>query len=570
MQADTIPWPKHTPVKRASVSSFGYGGTNGHIIVESVSSLFPLYQHGQPKALAAYDHSSPRPLLVTFSAHDKTTLARNMAAHAAVVDRYYLADLAHTLNTRRTRFATRAFAIAREDSAVEAFSIDNAQVGTAPATAPQLAFIFTGQGAQWPRMGADAMALFPAFAHTIHALNRVLQRQLPEPPSWTLEDALLAAPEASRVNDAEISQPVCTAVQIAIIDLLARWGVAPVATVGHSSGEIAAAYAAGLISAPEAILAAFLRGREVHRHSPAGAMLAVGLGAEGAAPFIAGIADVVIACENSPASVTLSGTQAAIEAAKARLDAAGVFARALRTGRAYHSPQMDAVAPHYDAALGAAVRGLDEASAEWRVPQRGRMFSSVTGDEVRSEALGTAYWSRNLRSRVRFDTAVTALGTAEGLDAATTFVEIGPHAALAGPFRQICQERGLAGRAHVATLARGADCGEQLLRTAGALFVAGYPIDLEAVNAAGKRGSPSVLVDLPPYQWKYQKVLWAEPRLSAEARTQKYPRHDLLGRRQLGGSDNCMTWRNVLRQRDVPWLVHHTASRPEQSWFDGH
>ncbi|OJD31005.1 lovastatin nonaketide synthase [Diplodia corticola] len=569
VQADTVPWPKDpSGVRRASVSSFGYGGTNGHVIVESVESLYPWYHHGAAKQDAAYEHSTARPLLVTLSAHDKTTLARNIEAHARVAPRYYLADLAHTLNTRRSRFATRAFAVAREGREADDLALSRFSFGTCAGTAAsqqKLGFLFTGQGAQWARMGAEAMATFPAFAGTIKALDRVLQR-LPEPPSTTLEEALLAPAEASRVHDAEVSQPVCTAVQIAIVDLLAQWQAVPTATAGHSSGEIGAAYAAGLVSAPEAILAAFLRGRAVQQHSPSGAMLAAGLGAVDVAPHLDGIDDIVIACENSPSSVTLSGTQAAVDAVKARLDAAGVFARALRTGRAYHSPQMERVAPHYNRALADAVRQLGPHDAEWRQP-RARMFSSVTGKEVLEDTLGAEYWSRNLRSRVRFDDAVKALGTAPELADLTTFVEVGPHKALAGPFRQICQAYGFDRAVHIPTLERNADCAVQLLRTAGALFATGYAVDLEAVNAepgqglAGKHSTPSVLVDLPPYQWNYDKVHWSQPRLSAEARTQKYPRHDLLGRKQLGGSENHLAWRNVLRHRDVPWLGDHALGK---------
>lgn len=146
---DTISWPEEFESRRASVSSFGYGGTNGHVIVEEVKALYPQYQHGARKAAADYDHSSTRPLLVTFSAHERTSLIRNIEAHAKVVGQYYLSDFAHTLNNHRNRFVQRAFAVASEPTAASDMSTANFKFGSCTKRISQLSFIFTGQGAQW-------------------------------------------------------------------------------------------------------------------------------------------------------------------------------------------------------------------------------------------------------------------------------------------------------------------------------------------------------------------------------------------------------------------------------------
>jgi acyl transferase domain-containing protein len=569
---ETDQWPEGSTVRRAGVSSFGYGGTNGHVVIESVDSLYPLYRHGHRRHEAPYDYSTPaasRPFLVGFSAHDRPTLERNIAAHAAVAEEFYLADLAYTLLARRSRFSTRAFTVASEPHVAADFDLSAFTIGNAPRTAPSLGFIFTGQGAQWPGLGADAMKAFPSFRATIQALDRVLQRLDDNRPQWTLENALSVSSDGIDINDAEIAQPVCTAVQIAIVDLFARWGILPTVTVGHSSGEIAAAYAAGMLSAPEAIVAAFLRGFAVKHYAPVGSMLAVGLGAKEAQTHLLSFnSHLAVACQNSPISTTLSGTPEAIAEAMERLQAEGVFVRELPTGKAYHSSQMDDVAVAYDKLLSQAVSSLNEVNLDWRRP-RASWFSSVTGNEFIGDFVPAAYWSENLRSRVLFDEAVAALGRAPGLEGVGVMIEIGPHAALSGPFRQICQENKIDRLTYVPSLIRNKDSAVQLLKTAGALFVQNYPIDVEEVNSirdvtggvhTQKKRGPLLLVDLPPYQWNYERKFWIEPRLSAEQRNLTHARHDLLGSKIVGLSERSLAWRNMLRHKDLPWLQHHRVS----------
>ncbi|KAI1139424.1 ketoacyl-synt-domain-containing protein [Hypoxylon sp. FL0543] len=578
---DTAPWPNDSLVRRASVSSFGYGGTNGHVVVESVESMHPLYQHGKAKKEAPYDHSCSRPLLLTHSAHDKMTLSRNVAALAKVASNYYLADLAHTLNLHRTHFKTRAFAIAREEHVSRAFEMNSLITGVASQKRKEIGFLFTGQGAQWAGMGKETYLNFPAFADTIRRLDLVLSG-LNLAPEFSIAGLLLDDKAAIVINEPHIAQPLCTAVQIALVDLLALWGVTPKVSIGHSSGEIAAAYASGLISAPEAILAAFLRGRAVQAKSGAGSMLAVGLGSEEVQRFLppaddpANLLKVCVACENSPNSVTLSGQADEITRIQKLISSENIFARVLKTGRAYHSPHMSSVGDYYEEILQNAIVELTEEDLGWRRP-RSHMVSSVTGEPITTETLPKGYFSANLRNTVRFSTAVERVGTdKEAFGQVGQFVEIGPHTALSGPFRQICLANKFDGFTYIPSLARNKNDVDQILSVAGHLFVAGYPVDLEAVNAESYGGAfrpqPGVrsdrrsrkpkteylLVDLPPYQWNYEKEYWTEPRASAELRARRFPRHDLLGSRVPGLSGRTRVWRNVLRHRDVPWLKHHS------------
>jgi acyl transferase domain-containing protein len=136
-------------LRRASVSSFGYGGTNGHVVIEAVDSLYPWYQHARAKKDAPYDRSSSRPFLICLSAHDKATLERNTQALAKVASQYYLTDLAHTLNLYRTKFAHRAFTVARESHDDDFFAAESLQSGIAGKKAMGIGFLFTGQGVSY-------------------------------------------------------------------------------------------------------------------------------------------------------------------------------------------------------------------------------------------------------------------------------------------------------------------------------------------------------------------------------------------------------------------------------------
>ncbi|KAJ2992881.1 hypothetical protein NUW58_g2024 [Xylaria curta] len=567
---DLISWPTEFESRRASVSSFGYGGTNGHVILENVEALVPNYHHGREKT-PSDNPAATRPLLLTVSAHDQITLERNIRANLAVAENYSLLDLAYTLNMRRSKLPQRAFAIATEDGSIPleegAFVF-----GTGKKAVKNLAFVFTGQGAQWASVGTEAIKVFPVFRDTIRRLDNVL-RKVEHPPTFSIEEQLTAPAEVSKINDPNIAQPTLVAVQIAIVDLLASWGVYPTAVIGHSAGEHAASYAAGLYSAPETIISGYYRGFCLERHAPSGgSMLAVGKGASEVGVDLEQLpSDLVLACENSSKSVTLSGPAETIHAAEAFFKEKGVFARELRTGMAYHSSHMQSTADHMAHYIDAGVQRLDDVDLRWRQP-RSVMVSTVTNKELTPEDIKGAYWASNLRSRVLFDTGLatllklTAIGEIQGL------LEVGPHSALGGPIKQILETSGSSEVAYFSTVVRTeGNSALSLLRSAGRLFNSQYPVNLSAMNGTETPSSPDEvailkaaqvlkpqpLVDLPPYQWNYEKTFWAEPRLSAEYRQLTHPRHDILGRRILGLSDNSISWRNILRLRDVPWLADH-------------
>ena len=563
------PFPK-LPLKRVSINSFGYGGTNAHIVVESADSL--LVQKQSYKYLIDTDKTIKPPRgafkrsrshLLLFSAHDKSALQRNFAAHSEVAKNYELLDLAYTLGNRRTAFSSRGYTVVspmtqRQTNLGELFVAENKKT-------PTIGFVFTGQGAQWARMGAELMTYYPSFLHSIRMLDTALD-ELEDAPDWTIEDTLLLPDDISPVSEAEYAQPLTTAVQIALVQLLRLWDINPTVTVGHSSGEIAAAFAAGYISASQAIVFAYYRGLVVRDVSNEGAMLAVGLGAEAVEPYLVELkGKILVACHNSPAGVTLSGDASAIADIQKRLSADNVFARLVKTGgKAYHSHHMEPASSKYESRI----RRAREVSMQLDIPLKtnARMVSSVTNSVIAKDAvLDEFYFSRNLKQPVLFNQAVQSILTDPMFVDVNTLIEIGPHSAMAGPISQIKTALGLSQLEYLPSLLRGQDAASQMLKLAGELFLRDYPLDIVTITAEEKSSKSGkidlkhgcLIVDLPPYQWG-KKAYWAEARHSDELRHPKYPRHDLLGSILPGGSLSQPTWRNILRIRDVPWLVDHS------------
>ncbi|KAK3377518.1 acyl transferase domain-containing protein [Podospora didyma] len=494
---EAMPFPAHLPVRRVSINSFGHGAKGSRIGTSTATT--------NPTSI---------------------TNIQVLAALQTVVTSYPLIDLSYTLATRRSTFPMRAFTVASHSTLEEAFSKVSSSFSIADgkknprATPPTVGFVFTGQGAQWARMGAELIEYSAAFRKSIRMLDAALG-ELRDGPAWPIEDTLLEGAETSRVQEAEFLQPLCTAVQMALVQLLENWGVHPVVTVGHSSGEMAAAYAAGLVSAREAITLAYYRGVVTNQNvQTKGAMMAIGLGVEAIAPYLAGVnGKVVVACHNSPAGVTVSGGADAIDEVQAKLDAENVFARVFKTnGKAYHSPHMTAASASYEAF----VRGAKAYRKFDNKPlTTAQMVSSVTNSAVDpvKTTLNKTYWSANLRIPVLFKQAVQTILTADQF-ADVDLVEVGPHSAMAGPIKQIKKELGCEKLEYLLTPLRGEDTAMQMLKLAGALFLRGASVNMERVSTANASPTvkPSIIVDLPPYQWNYARPFWAESRASRDHR----------------------------------------------------
>jgi acyl transferase domain-containing protein len=372
-------------------------------------------------------------------------------------------------------------------------------------------------------------------------------------------DELTKASSAERLRMPEFSQPLATALQLALLAVLESWVVSPMAVVGHSSGEIAAACAAGLLTPEEAIKIAFFRGQACVPDSarPALGMLAVGLGPDQVQAYIRDIAtSVQIGCFNSPSSVTLSGDRTALEKIKGQIQSDGHFARMLQVDFAYHSMFMAQSAVSYEDMIlrncGPPLPGKEDVA----------MFSSVTGKRL-GQPCDSIYWTTNMTSPVRFDEAVREM--VSGPDGANFLIEIGPSGALAGPIKQIQKALGDHGSniQYCAALSRGKDSIKSLFDVAGRLSISGdSAVNLSKVNEAQgpDKALPSVIVDLPNYVWNHSTKYWYENDASKDWRFRKFPHHDLLGSKILGTSWNAPSWKKTLRVENLHWLKDHRVS----------
>lgn len=360
--------------------------------------------------------------------------------------------------------------------------------------------------------------------------------------------------KSSLVDRAYISQPATTAIQIALVRLLSSWGVTPLAVVGHSSGEIGAAYAAGALSIEQCMRVAYHRGvvaelLKGRRSERPGGMIAIAAPPTKVQPMIKrlGSGHVVIACVNGPSLVTVSGDADAISELQDNAEQDGLFNRRLKVDVAYHSPHMRDIAGDYLAAI----KGVAPTKSS------GVQFhSTVSGRQMSSAELTAAYWVENLTNPVQFVSGVQSMySKGEGPD---ILIEIGPHSALEAPIKDIIKESGLASKVrYLSTLVRKRDADLTTHALASTLHVLGCSLNFSAINIARASSSQKVLDDLPAYPWNHSKRYWHESRLSINHRMRRFPRSDLLGNLVDDFNENLPRWRNILRVADIPWLSDH-------------
>ncbi|KAI0547924.1 polyketide synthase [Xylaria curta] len=565
-------WPRS--LRRASINSFGYGGANAHVILESAESYLGRRDVWQPQTRPTDLEDQQQLLVLPVSAASPTAcdlrirqISEILVGSDRSVGDDLLKRLAHTLTTGRDHLRNRKFLLARQDTEgnIQLITESENATNSAPKINPlPFAFVFTGQGAQYAGMGRELLAQSQHFRTTLRELDAVL-KALPAPiaPSWTLEQTILDENKSSRINEATRSQPICTAVQIGLVDLLRSWGVHPTSVVGHSSGEIAAAYAAGLLTSSQAICVAYLRGLAVGKMRSTGSMMAAGLNDAAAKALIAdkGLeTQVRVACVNSPEGVTLSGSSEGIGVLKLELHSQNKFARNLETGgRAYHSHMMEEVGQIYEDLLKPSFEG---ATGPLAPSSETTMYSSVGHSPTNLGVLDTttnfaAYWRRNLEEPVQFSAALANL--IEASSGEIHLIEIGPHTALKGPIQQVRTSCGFTqdSTPYSPTLVRHQDSDVCIKRLCGILYTYGHALKWTNINGLPESGLKP-LHDLPSYPWDYSNdVLWSEPRVSIEMRNRQHPHHELLGTPALVGNGIDFMWRNILKPDEIPWIQDH-------------
>lgn len=597
-------------VRRASINSFGFGGTNAHLVLDDARSYLDSLGLGETSHLHITKPSTPAlpspgndassqamagHKIFFFSANEQEGISRvlaSLAEHlrkkqtgengASTVDATYLSSLATTLSERRSRLAWRLAVTADSGPSLLAALTDpttsSGAVRPGKATTPAAAFIFTGQGAQWFAMGRELLA-YDVFRASVVEADKFISSTLGSGFS-VLEELTQRDAKSTRIDQPLYSQTLCTVLQVALVDLLASWNLAPKRVIGHSSGEIGAAYAAGALDRESAWKVAYYRG--VVSAKPAaddirGAMMAIGCTADEAAPLIAevkeklGDGELVIACYNSPHSLTISGDEAKVDALVEAASSRKLFARKLRVARAYHSSHMVPVSDEYRSLMGtlsprAAVEQQQQSHSDVQV------VSSVTGGLIAtSEMTKPDYWVQNLVSPVQFSQALVALCTSNvakkqlkvggGAELPVShLVEVGPHGALQAAARDaVLDDANYKALRYVSILTRGKHACATALNAVGSLAAAGLPIDLPKVNGGSKA---SMLVDLPPYPFHHDKEThsWLESRSSRAWRFRKHARHDVLGAPVRDWDPEAPRWRNHLRVPEVPWLRDHKVT----------
>ncbi|RDW62499.1 hypothetical protein BP5796_10801 [Coleophoma crateriformis] len=559
------PWPPGK--KYASINNFGFGGANAHAVLgkaPAVSKVVPRQNIDGPVSTT----QGPTKRIYVLSANDKVTLEKQqndltiyLEQRPEVFQNSLLPNLAYTLGQRRSVLAWKVAVPAYSSAELIATLAGNIVTPSRSVKAPKIGFIFTGQGAQWHAMGRELLESYPIFNTTMRKIDDCLSKLGAQ---FSLLDELSTEAEASRVSAAEISQPACTAVQIALVELLKSWNIHPSAVAGHSSGEIAAAYATGALSLEDAVAIAYYRGQSIPQLKSRfpdlkGAMMAVGGSADEINSMLEQMTckgKVVVGCINSPASITASGDEDAINQLQQLVEEKQLFNRKLRVETAYHSHHMNLVAEQYAESI--------KTVSSREATQPTLFHSSLLGRQISTSELGPSYWVDNLTSPVRFSEAVQSMckpadetSPDPGVD---VLVELGPHAALEGPIKQILKAVG--GRAiklpYVSALLRNKNAVDTALNLAATLFMKGAPVDFEAINypiPPTKR--PSLLTNLPKYPWNHSRKYWHQARIAEQHENRQFPRNDLLG--TLANYSNHLEpiWRNIINADDMPWVRHH-------------
>jgi acyl transferase domain-containing protein/acyl-CoA synthetase (AMP-forming)/AMP-acid ligase II/NADPH:quinone reductase-like Zn-dependent oxidoreductase/acyl carrier protein len=528
------PWPAGPAL--AGVNSFGFGGTNAHVVLEAAPATAmrtPAPPAGQTQLipLSARSPEALRALAQAYRAY-----AEQLAPDAA------LRDIGYSASVRRSHHDHRLALVARSPAELieqlDAFLAGQPQAGVAAGKRrgdhrPRLVFVFSGQGSQIWGMGRALFEQEPVFRIVIEKCDELVKQC----GGWSLIEELLVDEAGSRLAETAVAQPMIFALQVALAALWRSWGIVPDAVVGHSVGEVAAAHIAGALRLEDAVRVLAQRGRLMQQAEGRGRMAAVELPAADVEQILASYCGrLTIAAINSPASTVISGDADALEDVLQSLAQRGVYQHMLPVNYAFHSAQMDP----FCAPLAAALAGLRPRPA--RIP----IISTAIEQPGDACVFDAAYWVRNMREPVRFAAAIDRLAR-DGYD---IFLEISAQPVLASAIVQSLANHSAADAAPalvLASLRRTEATRVALLRAVGELYCYGYPLDWRRFYPDGAQ-----FVRLPHYPWQRERY-WLDS-AAAWARPGQAGQHPLLGRRLPSAHP---AWQSEIDVRRLAYLDDH-------------
>ena len=478
---ERTPWSVTAGDRYAGVSSFGLSGTNAHVVLGEAPPPSP----AEPEAEATRAHILP---ISARSAVALDALARSyrewlLSPAAAGVS---LADFCYTASVRRSRHPYRMSVTGRsKEELVERLGLFTKEpvVGPPVFSSRRMAFVFSGQGSQWAGMGKHLLHEDRVFRETVERCDALVRKEA----GWSLLSVLNADQHESRLSRTDRAQPAIFAVQAALVERFRAWGIEPDAVVGHSVGEVAAAYAAFALSLEDAMRVAIHRGRVMQRVEGKGRMVAVGLSHPECERLIAAYGNrLSVAAINSPTSTVIAGEALAVHEVLESLKTCEVFCRDLGVDYPFHTSQMEPLL----AELAEDLRDLKPRARSVR------MLSTLTGADASGEGLDGRHWARTMRDPVRFADAIDRLLE----DRYDLFIEIGPSHVLGTPITECLRVRGIEGTV-LPSLRKGRDGSGALLAALDALFTSGRDIDWKRVYPRGR------VVALPTYPWQ-RKRYW--------------------------------------------------------------
>jgi len=480
----------------AAVNSFGYGGTNAHVLLQEYAPA-----PGSQPAPGNPEEPLAGPFVLPVSARDRTALKKLAHAYRAFLEANpgRLADFVYTAALRRSYHNHRLAVVADSGKdlldKLAAFEQEVFHKGVVTHSVnerpPKIVFVCTGMGPQWWKMGRTLLEKEPVFRRSLEKCDAVFRSIA----SWSILEELKKDEERSRMKETQIAQPANFIIQVALAELLGHYGVTPGAVVGHSVGEVAAAYLAGALSLEDAMLVSYHRSRLQQTTAGQGKMMAVSLPEAEMARIIASTENVAIAAVNSPNSVTLAGDEDALWQLADSLEWKGVFSRMLEVEVPYHSPLMDPI--REDLLL--ALEGIRPGAA------RLDLYSTVTGAQIQGDGLGPAYWWANVRQPVRFAAVIETLLT-DGYD---VFVEIGPHPVLKTSMAECLNAHKKAGDL-VQTLNRKEPEQFQFYAALATLHALGCPLNWRQLTGSGAQ------IDIPGYPWQKSRHWLESPASQAD------------------------------------------------------